>query len=407
MDILSQPVLRNLLILAILIRLLVMPFYYHPDIKTYHFQASFLQDGVIDIYSFLEANKERLPLKEEFVYFPLTYFFLGGYQILISPLLGGDFKDWLFDASAQAISDFKIYRYLFILKFPYLLIDVAMAFLLTGFFIDWQQKKRVFIFWLFNPFTFIAIYLYSNVDIIPVFLSTVALIFAVKNKLFISSLFIGIAAAFKAFPFLFFPFLLLYGKRYSQVITMLSLAIGSFGAILIPFWSESFRQAALVSGLTTRIVSFGIGFGFGEMLILPIFFISILFFLSLVDREKVTENMEKILFSLLLIIFSFIHFHIQWLLWMMPLAALIIVSSRQLNLLLYVLIVLAMAIPFLYNDKAMTFGLLEPYSHLYTLLPLPFAAIQRFYDPYVVQSVLHSIFAGGSLVLIYKMFRVR
>src|SRR5581483_3617962 len=91
----------NFLILAILLRLLIMPFFFHPDIKTYSYQVSFLQKGILNIYSYLPENKAELPLKEEFVYFPLTYFTLGIYQIIASPFLGPDFYSWVSNASAS------------------------------------------------------------------------------------------------------------------------------------------------------------------------------------------------------------------------------------------------------------------------------------------------------------------
>jgi len=41
----------KLLFLAVALRLLVSAFLYHPDIKTFNFQSSFLKKGVVDIYS--------------------------------------------------------------------------------------------------------------------------------------------------------------------------------------------------------------------------------------------------------------------------------------------------------------------------------------------------------------------
>ncbi len=65
----------------------------------------------------------------------------------------------------------------------------------------------------------------------------------------------------------------------------------------------------------------------------------------------------------------------------------------------------AFTIPLLYQDQAMTFGLLKVISPLYNLLPIPFTVVQHFYDPYMIQSVLQSILAGGSLVLIWNLFK--
>lgn len=110
-----------------------MPFYFHPDIKTYHFQASFLKKGVFNIYTYLAGHKVELPLKDEFVYFPLTYFFLGFYQIIASPFLGANFPVWLSDASAGAVNQIGVFRYLLILKLPYLVLDILIPFLLIKF----------------------------------------------------------------------------------------------------------------------------------------------------------------------------------------------------------------------------------------------------------------------------------
>lgn len=395
--------LRNILILAILIRLLIMPFYFHPDIKTYHFQASFLSKGVTNIYDYLAAHKKELPLKEEFVYYPLTYFFLGGYQILISPLLGDDFYEWLSDANSQSANDrVGVYRYLFLLKLPYLAFDIAIAFLLMRIFTG-DLKKKVFTLWLFNPFTIILIYVFSNVDVIPVALTVASVLLATQKKLVLSAALLGLAAGFKAYPLLFLPFLLLFTTSFRQVILMVIAAIGVFAAIVAPFWSSAFQQAAFVSGLTTRIVFPGLSIGFGETLMASIISLSALFFYSLLQKDKV--EIWKYYLALLLLLFSFIHFHIQWLLWVAPFIVILVIRNKRFAIPVLILALSAFLLPILYADKSMSWGLLQAYSGLFNLLPLPLALVQIFYDPLILQSVLHSLIAGGSLVLIYQMIK--
>lgn len=395
--------LINLLFLAVLLRLLIIPFYFHPDIKTYHFQASFLKQGVFDIYSYLDANKEKLPLKEEFVYFPLTYYFLGIYQILVNPFLGDGFVNWLSDASAQANERIGVYRYLFILKLPYLFLDLSIAFLLLRFFKDELMRKKVFTLWLFNPFSLILLYLFSNVDIIPVSLSLVSLLLVYRQKLILASLCLGIAAGFKAYPLIFLPLLLFYAKDFKQVIYMTIAALGIFAATIAPFWSTAFQNAALVSGLTTRIVFPGLSIGFGETLMVSVITIFGLLFYGFLKKER--THILYYYLGLLLLLFSFIHFHIQWLLWLIPFVVVFLVMRERLKVVTFVLISMAFAIPLLYEDRSMSVGLLSVISSLYNLVPIPFAIVQRFYDPYIIQSVLHSGLAGGSLVLIWQIFQ--
>jgi hypothetical protein len=378
-----------------------MPFFFHPDIKTYHFQSSFLKKGVVNIYPFLVENKAELPTKEEFVYFPLTYFFLGGYQILASPLLGSGFSAWLFDASQQIVEVPQIFRYLFIMKLPYLILDILAAFLLASFFTNRKKKERAFVLWLFNPFTIILIYVFSNIDIIPVTLTLLSLLFAKKRKYYSSAAFLGFAAAFKAYPLIFLPWLLIQIKSVKKVILTLLTALGALLVIVLPFYSSAFQQSSLVSGLTTRIVFPGLSIGFGETLMLSIISISILFFYALLKKRK--DKLWKYYLVLLLIIFSTIHIHIQWLLWAAPFVVILLTQSRKYSLSIMLMSIAIFLVPVLYQDGFMSFSLLSEISLMYNLVPLPFSFVQKFYDPFVVQSVLHSVFAGGSFMVVWRI----
>lgn len=395
------PGIRNLLILAILIRFLVMPFYFHPDLKTTYFKVSHLQSGVVDIYTFLEQNKDKFTIKENFNYFPLTYFLLGSYNFLISPLLGNNFNEWLSDGSQQATERIGVFRYLFLLKLPYLFFDIATAFLLLNFFTEIEKKKRVFILWLFNPFSIVLIYVFSNVDIIPVFFMVLSLYFAKKEKLITSSLMLGIGAGFKIFPILLLPFLIILGKNIKEKILITIVGIGSFLLIILPFVrSSAFHQAALVSGLTTRIFSAGLNISFGEMLMPAIVALGILIFLFLTKKKIGLYKYWTITFLLIL---SLIHFHVQWLLWAAPFLTILFVEKSKLIAPGLILILVAFLIPFLYQDQFMSVGLFSVINPLFSSLPIPFSLVQKFYDPTTIQSILHSLLLGGSIIFSWRI----
>ena len=109
--------------------------------------------------------------------------------------------------------------------------------------------------------------------------------------------------------------------------------------------------------------------------------------------------------ALALILYSTIHFHIQWLLWAMPLLVLLVVKEKRLHSLIITLLVMALAIPFLYQDKFMSVALLTPISSLYSLVPAPFAIVQKVFSSLSLQGILHSGLLGASLVVIYRMFK--
>lgn len=397
--------LVRLFLLAILLRLLLMPFYYHPDIKTYNFQSSFLKEGVSNIYTYLIEHNKELPIKEEFVYFPLTYLFWGSYQVIISPFLGNDFQSWVSDASAEAVNRVGTYRYLFLLKIPYLALDLMLPFLLINFFKSKKDKRDAFILWLFNPFSIFIIYIYSNTDIIPVVLSLASLLLFQKQRVILSGIFLGLAIGFKPYPVLFLPFLLLFLKDFKEFLKFTSFVMITILAILLPFFSKEFVNSALVSGLTTRIAYPNLNIGFGEALMVGVVSLSALFFTLFIMKNKQVEDSWHYLFLTLLLMFSSVHFHIQWLLWIAPFIVIYHIINRNNRKLIWIWLTLAFLIPLLYDDRSMTISLLSPISSLYKLLPTPFQILQKLYDPYLVQGILHSIIFGIAVVVSWISLR--
>ena len=396
--------MKKIVLLAIVLRILVAAFIFHPDIKTFNFQASFLRNGVFNIYSHLINNKENLPLKENFVYFPLTYLTLGGYQAVLAPILGKGFDSWLANAdSFEVVVDPNIFKYLFALKLPYLVLDILIAFLLLNYFKDKSLGKKAFLLWLFNPFTIFFIYAFGNVDIFPTLLVLASLLYVKKDKKSLAALMLGLAAGFKIYPLLFVPFLILSGRNLKEKIKLGAIPFAVFGAVSLPFLSPAFLESTLISGLTTRMFNPGISVGFGESIIVGLMLLSALFFYGLLVDKKI--NLFNYWLATLLILFSFSHFHIAWLLWIAPFLVILAVRKTKLSWTIFLMSIAAILIPLLYQDRSMSISLFRVYSTWFDLLPTPFTMIQKFFDPYSLQSILHSLFTGGSGILVYKLFK--
>lgn len=393
---------KKLLFLAIVLRLLVSAFLFHPDIKTIAFQTSFLKKGIINIYPYLVNNKQSLPLREEFVYFPITYFTIGGYQALISPLLGKNFNNWLYDAGANSVvSNPNIFKYLIFLKLPLLFMDIFVAFLLFKFFKKKINGERAFTLWLFNPFTIILIYAFSNIDLYPILLTVIAFLNIKRKNILLGSVFLGLASCFKLYPLLFLPFMFLNGRTLKEKILSVLIPMSMVVVTVIPFWSKAFVDSALISGLTTRIFSPGFSVGFGESIIVGVFLLSALFFYALMINKKIKVFNYWIIF--LLLIFSFSHFHISWLLWIAPFLVIKAVQKPQLLWPIFFWTIIAISIPLFYSDRAMTISLFRIYTTWFDLLPTPFAFMNKLYDAYNFQSLLHSGLAGLSVLISYKL----
>ena len=394
--------LRKLLVLAVALRLLVSGLLFHPDIKTIAFQTSFFKQGVVNIYPYLINNRASLSLKEEFVYFPLTYFTLGSYQAIISTVLGNNFTKWLSDAGANSVvNNPNIILYLIFLKLPLLIADLAIAFILLKLFKDKKEGERAFTLWLFNPFTIVLIYAFSNIDLFAVLLTLIAFLYIKREKLLTAAVFIGLAVSFKLYALLFVPFLILKAKNTKEKLLVLVIPLLMFLVTIIPFWSQSFLDSALLSGLSTRLFGPSFTIGFGESIVMGLLLMSALFFAGFVFDHKF--HLFNYFVTLLLIIFSFSHFHISWLLWIAPFLIILVVKRPILSLPIFFWAIFAISIPLFYSDRFMTISLFRIYTTWYDMLPTPFLAIQKFYDPFIFQGMLHSVLAGISLVIGYKI----
>ena len=86
--------LTKTIILALILRLLVAPFFYHPDLKSQHFHFQFLSHGVSNIYQYIATNKNSLPYQNTFNLSSLTYFSLRTYHALLKPLFPQNLSAW-------------------------------------------------------------------------------------------------------------------------------------------------------------------------------------------------------------------------------------------------------------------------------------------------------------------------
>lgn len=378
-DILKKTKIQYMFVAALFFRLLLMPFFVHPDIKIYHFQASFLKHGVIDIYSYLNEKQEELTFKEEFVYFPLAYLALGSYQIVISPLLGNGFETWLSDATQTWPVDQYAYRYLFVLKLPYLVLDLLLGLFMASLVTSKKRKEAVLLFWFFNPFSLLLIYVYSNIDIIPVFLTVASLFTAKKKRFTLSAVLLGLGAAFKAYPLALLPFLVLKADGFKQRVKTALAGLGAFLIVLVPFWSKNLVSDSLASGLTTRI--FKVYISLAGLHIPVALILGLLFFFFFWKNVK-TQPLYRMYFAATLILLTFIEFHVQWLLWTLPFAVLLVVKEKRMRLITLLIYLLGFSIPLFLQDKSMTVSLFRSLSLVFTSIPIPFSVIARYVDPH-------------------------
>ena len=383
----------KILLIALLIRLLLIPFFYHPDIKSQNFHFQFLSLGHFNIYQHISDNKLSLPYRDTFNYLPLTYFTFGTIQAVLKPIMPPDFTLWINDWGIGQNNYPNLPYILLILKIPYLILDVFLALILLKI----SGSKLLFYFWLFNPISFYFIYILQNFDIVPVFLTVLSFYF-LKSKPRLSFCVFGIAIALKLYPILFLPFFLLSQNR--NIKNIIKYAFITFIPVIVsilPFmFSTAFWQSFLGSGLTQKILELKLL----NISVFPIIYIIILLLAFFSKKFLLT----RYIFFLFLLFISTVNFHPQWLLWFYP----FILLSKNIfkpSLLIFIICIFCLAFfyIFLFNDNYLFFGhfiVIDP-EFLYLRSPHELIRYRFLQDPQIIQKYLKSFISIFSLFTIY------
>jgi len=374
---------KKIILLAILVRFLVMPFFYHPDIKSQHYHFQFLSKGIFNVYQHIYDNKENLAYKDTFNYLPLTYYTFGSTQLISKPLLGNGFHSWINDWGETANNHPNIIFYLFTLKLPYLALDIGLAFLLLKI----SKNKKIFYFWLFNPISIYLIYILGNFDILPVFLTVLSFYFLKKNKLPLSYLSIGFAIALKLYPIIFLPFIFFYKpKDFIKNLKYFTIAFLPTLITILPFLrNDIFLTSFMGSGLTQKILEYKIG-------VVPLFPFLYLLILTNYFFSKSKHKFEIAISQVFLFFIGLVNFHPQWILWFFPFIVLNLFNFKN-KFILLLFFLLTFVYIFLFNDNYLFWGHLTPISPYFASLTSPYQILKLklSLNPGLIQNKIHQI----------------
>lgn len=373
-----------------------MPFFYHPDIKSQHFHFQFFSQGIFNIYDFISHNKTQLPYQDTFNYLPLTYYTFGIIHTVSKPFLGENFSSWLNNWGEAQNNDPNLPFYLFILKTPYLFLDISLGLLLFKIY----KNKKLLLLWFFNPTSLYLIYILGNFDILPTILTVLSFYFLKKERHVFSYFTIGLAIALKIYPIIFLPFLLFYQKQsLSKLIKYSFIAVTPLIITLLPFlFQKSFFDAFLGSGLTQKLLQYRIF----KIPVFPVFYLAIFLHYCFSNSQL---KFEKSIFFLFLIFFGLVKFHPQWLLWFFPFVLVFYNSFKKINIFILSFLILIFVYIALFNDNFLTWGHLIPVDPSFILLTSPYQLIKlkTHFDPTYIQSQIHTILllSGIAGILFY------
>lgn len=392
-----------LLILAVLIRILLMPISVHSDLFFINsFPALMIKKNVFDIFSYFAVNLSHL----NYTYYPpLVYLTFGFFQYIYA-FFSTTFSNWMISLYQLETTNFQgqasdfirmspnvnIYKDLFLAKVPYLIFDVLTVITLFTLIKNRTKFKMLTLLWLFNPVHLYSTYLMGQFEVIPAFFVLLGLLFS-RKRLFLGFFILGIAAAYKNYAFLFIlTTVLIYGENWRQRIKLVLISIIPYLIVIMPtlLANPAIATYVLIPKVYLKyrkpLEGWSLYSTYIRYFVLILSFICLFFasyFIKLKNKWKLSLGVSLIS---LLLVYAFaprISFH--YLMWELPLLLLWVKTAKQ-----YVWIITIQSLS-LASYKLLAnhlqIGLLSPLNNNFALIPTLNSQINHIF-PYVIISTI-------------------
>jgi len=412
-----KKIISIILVIGIVLRIFLSLSTYHSDVAPFDFAGKVISQGnITNFYDFLWNLPEDHPYlkvypRNLFNYSPPVYFFLGGFSLLTTWMVNPEIHTNFILDFPSTLGNIQLNLLLLLLKFPYFIFDIAIAYMLMSF--VKEEKKKIWLFglWIFNPINLYATYMVGQFDVIPTFLSVLALYLVLKNKdridsvsLIPSGILLGVGAAFKIFPLLFILPLALLKKDWWGRVKLLGSGFLTYFILAFPFiFSKGFRTTAALAGQTTKSLYAQIPISGGESIIL---FLAVVVFLYLlfIYKKIAAEDLWKRFFLMMLTFFVFTHYHLQWFVWITPFLLIDLVKSNFKNWVALILTLMSFIGLMTLFDPGLTVWLFAPINPQLWGAPGIWQLIGINPDINVFRSILHTLFVGCAIFYFYIHF---
>ena len=194
------------------------------------------------------------------------------------------------------------------------------------------KRKKVFLFYFCSPIIIYAIYIHSQLDIIPMALLFLGILELTNNRLKISAILIGAALATKfhvlvAIPLLFFFLLKKHSLR--EIITFFSICFGVLIILDLPYiFSEGFSKMVLFNPKQSMLFDSFIEIGQLKLL-LPIASIIIIYF-HFFNQKRINRDLLLFYFGLLFTgTIIFIYPVPAWYVWLVPFISIYFINNKE------------------------------------------------------------------------------
>ena len=380
----------SLLLLAIILRLLLMPFAMHTDSR---FGGDIIQFNWM-ASSFNINSAER-------IWYPLLLYLSISFLQKVLPNSIPFFSSMPingFENQILLISDPRIFRTLTIIKTIYLIFDLGIAFLLWKISRD-KAGKVISLIWLFSPIIIYNAYFHGQFDLVPIFFIVLGLYFARQDQPYWAVFWIGIAACYKNFAFLLLlPAVFILAKTWRMRFILLVISIIPYIVLMLPFLD---RYSPSLKNYPNWFFKGGYDLGFGsQVYFFFVIYAALLWYLYYRNFDTF-ESLWRSCFAVLLVYYQFSYFDLHYWAWVVPFAIIYWVAYPKKATPFYVVISLCLLVLLIPTPLG---RFLAPISPTFFLrLPSPLEALNPFLPMLFIINVVRSLLAGTCLYFAWTL----
>ncbi|HPN72539.1 MAG TPA: glycosyltransferase family 87 protein [Candidatus Omnitrophota bacterium] len=328
------------------------------------FPSKMAYSGILDIYGYIAEN---FPPGRSWNYYPpLTYVFFGVCQMIFKPVNPG-FYPWIQDVFSSGLREWlltngtslSVFRYLIIMKSPYLIFDGLCLFCIMNFLKSWKTSQKALKLWCLSPVVLYGAYMFGQFDIIPASLTVFSLLLMEKKRIWQAFFILSLAALFKTFTiFMILPLLIVTTDSKKSLLKSIAAVLMPFVFVLLPFYVLSGEH--VVGSIFPKFYS-GIrldsGFAFEKIIFLVLYPVFIANCLVLKKRGR-EQDIVLTGVSSLMLVYTVFYVPVHYFIWVTPLLILA-VCRKDLSERIYWAQVCTL---FIYNlnSPGTTTGLLMP-----------------------------------------------
>lgn len=216
----------------------------------------------------------------------------------------------------------------FIFKLPLFVADITVFIILLNLFS--RKKNKVILFYLANPLIIYAIYMHSQLDIIPIALLFSSLYFLIKNKFLYFSIFLGLALSTKLNILIVMPLLFFYLLKTNSIRKAIKCILLPFLILFffdLPYvFSDGFLEMVLMNSKQSLL--FDSYYKIGDLdLLLPVASITTVY-LHFLNQNKVNHDLLFFYFGVLFTAtIFFIYPAPAWYVWLAPFVSIYFIES--------------------------------------------------------------------------------